>query len=355
MKEPEIYTLTAEKRSPTTFNCGKSFLDGADISDVDDLQPEEVAKFYKEIAGNLQNIQDEMFGSSIAVNHDKSWWQSVKDAFKSGKRSGGVGGFFKGCWEAVKTGWRKTPTWIKGVALLAGAYYFWPTFHIANIAGNGLAGHKAVYLTLRDIMLNPLPNMTTGVPEFLTLGGLGVGFVVRGLWEKVKEIMDEAYNIGPKRKNKGDFSEQSLSDMLFRTIESIDAEERKMQKQTDNINNKNDNKINNENIDNENILKQKKSFLKLILLIRNFTHPLLSQHVTEYLHNTRMLYINLINKKIPDIINNNENDKNKEQQGLSNISMTQEEIEEILNIMNNNSENIKNLNNMDKDKNLIES
>ena len=143
--------------------------------------------------------------------------------------------------------------------------------------------------------------------------------------------------------------------MLFRTIESIDAEERKMQKQTDNINNKNDNKINNENIDNENILKQKKSFLKLILLIRNFTHPLLSQHVTEYLHNTRMLYINLINKKIPDIINNNENDKNKEQQGLSNISMTQEEIEEILNIMNNNSENIKNLNNMDKDKNLIES
>ena len=45
----------------------------------------------------------------------KSWWQSVKSAFNRGKTEGkgGIKGFFKGCWEATKTGWRNTNKYVK--------------------------------------------------------------------------------------------------------------------------------------------------------------------------------------------------------------------------------------------------
>ena len=45
----------------------------------------------------------------------KSWWQSVKSAFNRGKTEGknGFKGFFKGCWEATKTGWRNTNKYAK--------------------------------------------------------------------------------------------------------------------------------------------------------------------------------------------------------------------------------------------------
>lgn len=45
----------------------------------------------------------------------KSWWQSVKSAFNRGKTegNGGIKGFFKGCWEATKAGWRNTNKYVK--------------------------------------------------------------------------------------------------------------------------------------------------------------------------------------------------------------------------------------------------
>ena len=88
---------------------------------------------------------------------NKSWWQSVKDAFNRGKAEGkgGIKGFFKGCWEATKTGWQKAPTWAKvgvGAGLIAGSALCMPISTYTVVPG----GHSIFTGTSFSLKTIPL-------------------------------------------------------------------------------------------------------------------------------------------------------------------------------------------------------
>ena len=75
----------------------------------------------------------------------KSWWQSVKSAFNRGKTEGkgGIKGFFKGCWEATKTGWRNTNKYAK-MAIGAGCLLAGPLLMpLLSVASSGTSATSA--------------------------------------------------------------------------------------------------------------------------------------------------------------------------------------------------------------------
>ena len=75
----------------------------------------------------------------------KSWWQSIKSAFNRGKieGNGGIKGFFKGCWEATKTGWRNTNKYAK-MAIGAGCLLAGPLLMpLLSVTSSGTSATSA--------------------------------------------------------------------------------------------------------------------------------------------------------------------------------------------------------------------
>ncbi|MBQ7552703.1 MAG: hypothetical protein IJT15_04655 [Rickettsiales bacterium] len=79
----------------------------------------------------------------------KSWWQSVKSAFNRGKTEGknGFKGFFKGCWEATKTGWQNTNKYAK-MAIGAGCLLAGPL--LMPLLSGASTGTSATSATLQS-------------------------------------------------------------------------------------------------------------------------------------------------------------------------------------------------------------
>ena len=97
---------------------------------------------------------------------NKSWWQSVKSAFNRGKAegNGGVKGFFKGCWEATKTGWQKAPTLAKvgvGAGLIAAGILSTPLMTAINYIGVG-----------RSLQILPAWLLSNPKAAIMVLGGM---------------------------------------------------------------------------------------------------------------------------------------------------------------------------------------
>ena len=123
-------------------------------------------KNIKENEKTVNELYDKVFNSldleykkyqNEEKEKNKSWWQSVKDAFNRGKTEGhgGVKGFFKGCWEATKTGWSKAPTWAKvgvGAGLIAGSALCMPISTYTVVPG----GHSIFTGTSFSLKTIPL-------------------------------------------------------------------------------------------------------------------------------------------------------------------------------------------------------
>ena len=129
----------------------------------------------------------------------KSWWQSVKSAFNRGNTEGkgGIKGFFKGCWEATKTGWRNTNKYAK-MAIGAGCLLAGPLLMpLLSVTSSGTSATSATlqsagqfssvsynfsyigYLlshptdTLVSSLIAPVLSLTTGVGSLIS-GGMEV-------------------------------------------------------------------------------------------------------------------------------------------------------------------------------------
>ena len=129
----------------------------------------------------------------------KSWWQSVKSAFNRGNTEGkgGIKGFFKGCWEATKTGWRNTNKYAK-MAIGAGCLLAGPLLMpLLSVTSSGTSATSATlqsagqfssvsynfsyigYLlshhtdTLVSSLIAPVLSLATGVGSLIS-GGMEV-------------------------------------------------------------------------------------------------------------------------------------------------------------------------------------
>ena len=131
-------------------------------TDTENINKDEkiVNELYNEV---FQSLNSEYTGyKKEQEEKNKSWWQSVKDAFNRGKTEGHgvVTGFFKGCWEATKTGWSKAPTWAKvgvGAGLIAGSALCMPQ-HIYRFVRGGpdiFIGTSFSLQTIPRLLLRP--------------------------------------------------------------------------------------------------------------------------------------------------------------------------------------------------------
>lgn len=122
--------------------------------------PQEVSSFVSNIFSKQKITEQDICNLSkklVKQVHDntnqqdkpKSWWQSVKSAFNRGKTEGkgGIKGFFKGCWEATKTGWRNTNKYAK-IAIGAGCLLAGPL--LMPLLSGADAGTSATSATLQS-------------------------------------------------------------------------------------------------------------------------------------------------------------------------------------------------------------
>ena len=183
---------------------------------------------------------------------NKSWWQSVKDAFNRGKAegNGGVKGFFKGCWYATETGWSKAPTWAKvgvGAGLIAGSALCMPlhTFTFVNGSGPGIFTGTSFSLgTIPHLLSHPSVWVTNPGP--LAMIGAGTLLGTSGALEGLKKVVDKIKTTSKDNKNEGISQINTLQNDSKNKNNQINNMENDKKKE-DNINKEQETIISNEN------------------------------------------------------------------------------------------------------------
>ena len=153
----------------------------------------------QDICDLSKNLVKQVHDNTEQQDKPKSWWQSVKSAFNRGKTEGkgGIKGFFKGCWEATKTGWRNTNKYAK-MAIGAGCLLAGPLLMpLLSVTSSGTSATSATlqsasqfsslsynfsyigYLfahhtdTLASSLIAPVLSLATGVGSLIS-GGVEV-------------------------------------------------------------------------------------------------------------------------------------------------------------------------------------